>query len=367
MSLRIYLIGAGVISRTHAKALGELDSEGTSELAVADPNPDALRDFAQEFPHARLFEKVEDMLKEPSHPEDIVIVATPPFTHFELVRKALETKRHVLCEKPFAVNQEQAEEMLRLARANEVLIGCCSSRFLGSPATEKVKQLLQTDQLGKLYHMSFIHRTQRGRPGIEYQPTSTWFLSQELSGGGILMDWGPYDFSTLNDVLSPVKIEVVSAWQSNPHTQNILPAETVFDVETHAGAHLLYHLADGSIVPVHYERSSCTHGAERAITEIEGTNGAVQWDWHSWQGPGVVSHSYDKEGEIETNETLVDGKTVAVMDRPLHYFYEKVKGNPSPAVVNEQAVFNFSVIQAIYRCAATGEAQVVDSKQFQRV
>ncbi|MDN4076006.1 Gfo/Idh/MocA family protein [Fictibacillus terranigra] len=367
MPLRIYLIGAGVISRTHAKAISELNVGDDVELSVADTNTKALQDFSKEFPHARLFEDVPSMLEEPAQPDDIVVVATPPFTHFKLACAALHTKRHVLCEKPLAVSQEQAEEMLELARSQDRFIGCCSDRFIGTPATEKVKQLIQSDQLGNLYHVTFIHRGQRGRPGIEYQPNSKWFLNHQQSGGGVVMDWGPYDFATLNDLLSPVKIEVLSAWLETPETDLQLPENTVFDVETHAGAQLLYYLSNGSTVSVNYERSSCTHGSERSIAEIEGLKGAVNWDWQSWEGPGKVDYTFDKNGILESDQHIAKSETtIHAMDRPLIYFYWKTQGKPSPAIVNEQAVFNFSCIQAIYECVATGRPQTVDLNSFHK-
>jgi predicted dehydrogenase len=211
-----------------------------------------------------------------------------------------------------------------------------------------------------LYHVSFINRQQRMRVGIEYQPTSRWFLDRSKNGGGTLMDWAPYDFTSLNDVLSPVRVDVVDAWMSTPITALDLPEGTVFDVEEHAGASLRYHLADGSVVPVTYERAACTHGEERSIVEIEGLQGAVSWDWLCFEGKGHVTHSYDQDGNVESNSTvLADESKLGFMDKPLVYFYRRIQGEQTPGVVNEQAVFNFSCIRAIYDCATSGQPQSV--------
>lgn len=357
LGTRIYLIGAGHVARTHAAAIRKL-SGSDFQLSVTDVNADMRSSFADEFPEARVYGDVAGMLEDPPSPEDIVVVATPPVTHFELAAQALRTGRHVLCEKPLTMSNEQAERLLELARSQGRMLGCCSDRFLGAPTTEEVKRLVASDELGRLYHVRFVHRLQRNRPGVEHQPSSSWFLDRGQSGGGVLMDWGPYDISILNDVLSPVRVDVLSAWTANPETVLRLPSKAVFDVETHVAASLRYHLASGEVVNVSYERSSCTHGSEGSIAEIEGTKGAVTWDWLSSAESSIVSRSYDQEGKVVHSEKAVDATSeISFMDRPLVYFYRKMLGESSVAIVDEQAVFNFSCLQAIYACAESGTTQ----------
>jgi predicted dehydrogenase len=357
--LRVYLIGAGAIARHHATALAKLPVEH-SALAVADTNPATLADFVRQFPHARPFPDAAAMLSEPAEPGDIVVVATPPAAHAPRAGAALAGGRHVLCEKPLAMDTAQARELLLLARQHDRLLGCCSTRFLGQPTTEAVKQLVRSGALGRLYHATFVNRWQRSRPGIEYQPSTPWFLDRAQSGGGVVMDWGPYDFAVLNDVLAPERVEVLGAWMANPATGHALPPGAVFDVEEHAGASLRYHLAGGATLDVTYERAACTHGAERIDVELEGTAGAARWDWLMWKRSGEVSHTHDQAGQAATETTTYsqDGR-MTFMDKPLAFFAQRVAGEPSPAIVNEQALFNFACLRAIYDCAATGRPQTV--------
>ena len=93
------------------------------------------------------------------------------------------------------------------------------------------------------------------------------------------MDRGPYDFTLLNDLLQPVRVDVLDAWMASPTTALSLPQGTLFNIEEHVGATLRYHLSDSTMVMVNYERSTCTHGEEQSIAEIEGTRGAVNWDY----------------------------------------------------------------------------------------
>ncbi len=362
-SPRIYLVGAGVISSFHARAAQKLPGGNRVPLAVADPNPAARADFSARFPGARVFADAKTMLAEPSRRGDVVVLATPPFTRFALAAAALRSGRHVLCEKPLAMDASEAGRLLALARSHRRLVGCCSTRFLDLPTTQEARRLVDSGALGRVYHTTFIQRVQRFRTGIEYQPSSRWFLDRSKNGGGILMDWAPYDFSMLNAVLSPVRVEVLHAWCANPATKLKLPAGTVFDVETHAGASLRFHRRDGSNIHVTYERASCTHGEPRSVVEVEGTGGAVRWEWLMYSGKGELTRSFDRNGKVASRTRVMANRTgLGTHDRPLVHLWRRIVGLPSLALVNEAAVFNFRCLRAVYDCAATGKPQGVSRR-----
>lgn len=353
------------MARLHAAAIRLLPAAEQVTLAVADPNPQALADFVKEYPQARVFPDAQTMLAEDSQPTDIVIVTTPPFAHYEPTCAALATGRHVLCEKPLALNRDEAEQMLAVAQANNRLLGCCSVRFFDWPPAEEARRLLQEQALGQLYHIRFLHNEQRNRPGIEYQPQTAWFLSQEKSGGGTLMDRAPYEFTALNDLLQPKRVEVLNAWLANPITALDLSPETVSDVEQHAGATLRYTLSDNTSLIMSFERASGTHSEEQSYIEVAGTEGALRWTWPLSRARPGLTHTYDQHGaSISKLTTFRSGgaDTLRFGDKALVYFYRRVHNQPSPAVVNEQAVFNFSCICAIYDCARSGQPQTVEKQ-----
>ncbi|GCE24328.1 hypothetical protein KDK_81280 [Dictyobacter kobayashii] len=351
-----------MIARTHAAAIKGLPAAEDIQLAVADPNAAMLAAFTKQFPHAQTFADAATMLAEPAAENDIVVIATPPFTHYELACAALRTGRHVLCEKPLAMDRAEARAMLALAREQQRLLGCCSVRYFGWSPFEETRRLLREEILGHIYHVRFTFLEQRNRPGIEYQPETHWFLDQAKCGGGTLMDRAPYEFSLLNRLFQPLRIDVLNAWLSDPVTALSLPDSVVNDVEQHAGATLRYHLQDGSNFIMSYERASGTHSTERADIEISGLNGAIRWDWPSLRARKFLAHTYDRHGQAETKTisfaTSYQGH-VPFLEKPLHYFYQRVHGQDSPAVVNEQAVFNFSCVRAIYDCANTQQPQTV--------
>lgn len=357
LSHSVYLVGAGEIARHHADAVPKLG--GAAVLAgVADPSDEALRAFAESHPDVPSFASADEMLAAPAGQDDIVIVATPPWTHGDLSIRALETGRHVLCEKPFTIDVATAEAMAEAARRAGRVIGCCSCRFVGLPTSEAVSALLAAGKLGRPYHATFVHRQQRARSGVEYQPATRWFLDRALNGGGVLSDLGPYDLALLNDVLRPEAVTVASAWLENPNASG--PAGDVsFDVEEHVGAVLVYRLANGAEVVVDYERAACTHGDERSVVEIEGVDGAVNWDW-LMLGDGSVTVTNDDGGKVvSTEQRYTPADDLHMFDRPLAYFVRKLRGESSPIPVGDDAVFNLRCLRAIYEVAGTGTPALV--------
>lgn len=354
--MRFYLIGAGVIAGTHMETIRKLKLP-EYEVKVTDVNADVLANFLAKFPESVGAWDAETMLQEPAGEGDVVVICTPPATHKELAEMALQSGRNVLCEKPLTTTAADARALLRLAREKELYLGCCSNRFMHAPKYKAIKQMVEAGEIGSPYKLTLVHRANRSRSGIEYQPQSRWFLNRAIAGGGTLLDWGPYDFAIVHDWLQPVRMVVHGAWMSQPVTGND-PLDVVNDVETHVAAMIAYELADGRTVWLHYERASCTHGEAYAHTEIEGTNGSIRWETY-YTGEKVTLVK-DAEGKlVEETKDYADG-LIDPMEVPVRTFVNLVQGREKQALVNEEAVFNLLCLQAIYQCAETGKPQTVE-------
>jgi predicted dehydrogenase len=354
--VRLYLIGAGVIARTHATAAAKLDEP--VELHVADPSAAARAAFAAEHPAAAGYASAAEMLAAPARDDDIVIVATPPGFHHGTAVQALRSGRHVLCEKPLAMTADEATDLLRVAQEAGRMLGSCSTRYRTLPHNEAVKSVLASGVLGELLHLEFVTRFTRSRAGIEYQPGSRWFLDRSKSGGGVLMDLGPYDVSTLFDLLRPTRIEIRDAWLGRALTAAD-PADTVFDIETEVGAALRIHRADGTAIPVTYGRATGTQATERAHGELVGTTGSVRWTPFDSHAPVVLRRDVDGV-VVEVEVPPPPRPDLEIFDRPLVFFHAAMRGRPSPAALGAAAVDEFLVLRAIDEVAATGVPAAVD-------
>jgi predicted dehydrogenase len=367
-TLRIFLIGAGHIARSHAKTAQKIAKmDGVElEIHVADPVEAARTSFAEQFEGARTYETAAEMLAVPSQDGDIAIVATPPFLHREGAEAALDSGRHTLVEKPLAPTQGEAEAILEAAHRNGKLFGDCSMRLHDMVSTRELGQRIREGEIGVPYHVTHIYKGGWGRPGIEYQPVSKWFLDKSKAGGGILVDWGVYDLANLTFLLRPTKVEVRHAWWARPETPAD-PTDVTFDVETHAGATMVWHLEDGAKVTVNYERASGTHGKAQGFSEVEGSQGAFEWTWAwNWTSSGV-KRAYHEGKTAEEELKFVDEEEqkweIEQGERPLIAFYRATRGSVSPVLVNESALFNFRVLMGLFHAAATGESVTVEKDQ----
>ncbi|MCU1530214.1 MAG: putative dehydrogenase [Frondihabitans sp.] len=364
---RIFLIGAGFIARQHALAAASLSADGLEvELHVVDVDARALSSFADEFPSAIVHSEVGEMLAAPRFLDDVAVVATPPFTHYALADAALAAGFHVLCEKPLAMNSDEARKLAATARELGLVLESCDSRFRSVPATQRAAQIVAGTQLGGPYHVTFRNKARRSRSGIDFQPESAWFRDPARSGGGVLMDWGPYDIAVLDELFTPVRVDVVHAWEGYPRTEGAFADETA-RAEHHVGATLRLTTDAGQVIAVDYERAACTHGAESSLVEIEGSTGAVRWDWLDWLGDRVVLETDDGGVPQETVEhhPVVDAGFHA---RPLRELVQWLADEVDSRIRTDRAEFTFSWLRAIAATTADGTPraivrQVTDGEQ----
>ena len=365
-NLRIFLVGAGHIARSHANTARKLAKiyDLNLEIHVADPVEAARISFGGEFPDAKLYEAPAAMLALAATKGDIAIIATPPFLHRDGAVMALESGRHTLVEKPLTLDLKEAEEIAAVAQRTGLIFGDCSTRLFDMPSNRALKARIAAGEIGAPYHVTHVYKGNRGRPGIEYQPQSKWFLDKSKAGGGILVDWAVYDLANLTFLLEPVKVEVRAAWWATPQTE-VDPTDVVFDVETHAGAAMIWHQANGNRVFIDYERASGTHGESRSFSEIEGLKGSYQWEW-AWDSRAKGSYRFDKAGELQTEPLAFVDEWEAAHDldqgnRPLVSFYRRaVRGEEIPILTGADSLFNFRVLRAIFDAAETNEMQVVE-------
>jgi predicted dehydrogenase len=118
---------------------------------------------------------------------DIIYISTPPFLHFAQAKQALVAGKHVICEKPLALNVEQADELIELAGRNDrLLVANLMQRY--NPLFEMVGQLIERRLLGELLHGYFENYA-----SDENLPADHWFWDREKSGG-IFVEHGVHFF-----------------------------------------------------------------------------------------------------------------------------------------------------------------------------
>lgn len=118
-------------------------------VTVCDQREESLRRAKQAYPGIHVTQDSSEILCSPDI--DAVAVITPVWTHFDLAKQALLQGKHVFVEKPFTANSQQAEQLIELAESRGLTI-MVDHTFLFTGAVRKIRQLIDEDELGRLYY-----------------------------------------------------------------------------------------------------------------------------------------------------------------------------------------------------------------------
>ncbi|HEY5333868.1 MAG TPA: Gfo/Idh/MocA family oxidoreductase [Solirubrobacterales bacterium] len=157
-------------------------------VALCERDKGRIAEFEKRTPGIPTIESYEAALADPSI--EAVAIATPPHTHFTLVRQALEAGKQVLVEKPLARTAGEAAELVALSEEVERVL-MPGHTFLYSPSVNKVKQLIDEDVLGEIYFAT----SSRMNLGLYQQD-------------GVILDLAPHDLSILLYWLGKPLVEV---------------------------------------------------------------------------------------------------------------------------------------------------------------
>ncbi len=191
--VRVAAVGCGYWG---PNAIRNLDSvPGFQLCCVCDVDEERLRPIAARYAAARPTTDVNNLFEDASI--DAVYLSTPVSTHYQLVKRALESGKHVLVEKPLAMTVEQAEALAALAVAKGLTL-MVGHTFVFSPPVRKVKQLIDAGVIGPIYY-------------VETTRVNLGLFQKDVS---VLWDLGPHDLSILNYWLDEVPIQVSARGRS---------------------------------------------------------------------------------------------------------------------------------------------------------
>jgi predicted dehydrogenase len=130
---------------------------------------------------------------------DLVSVHSPPFLHAEHVRTAISAGHHVLCDKPFGVHAKEAEEMLGVAEAGEV-VHAVNFEFRQQPARRRVHELIHAGAIGEVQHVQWASTN-----AVFRRPLRRYgWLFDRSRGGGWVGAWGSHAVDALLWLLGEV-------------------------------------------------------------------------------------------------------------------------------------------------------------------
>jgi len=161
------------------------------KVTACDQRVERLQFIKNKFPSAQLTENPVEVIKGDI---DIIVIATPVYTHYELAKQSLEAGKHIWVEKPFTSTTAEAEELIEIAEKKNLKI-FVDHTFIYTGAVRKIKELVSKGELGKILYFD----SERINLGLFQRDVN------------VVWDLAPHDLSIMNYVLGDHKIEAVSS------------------------------------------------------------------------------------------------------------------------------------------------------------
>jgi len=248
--VRTGVVGLGYWGPNIARNLAD---HPCSELTwLCDRREDVLETASRRHPQARTTTSYAEMLADPEL--DAVAIVTPVSTHHELAAAAIDAGKHVLIEKPLAASSAQAVDLVQRA-ADAQLVLLPGHTFLYSPPVLKIKELLDSGELGELYFLS-LSRVNLGL----HQPDVS-----------VVWDLAPHDLSILSFWLGEAPVEIAAI------TRNCVLPDTpdVAFVNMRYASGAVAHLELSWLSPVKLRRTSIV-GSEKMVVYDDTSNEPIR-------------------------------------------------------------------------------------------
>jgi len=316
---RLGLVGYGEIAREHVAALAAVPE--LELVAIAEPDAGA-RDRAAEATKLATCSSAEELLLE--HRVDAVLVCSPPSSHEGIATLALESGKHVLCEKPLAPECDAALRMLATAEQTGRHL-MMASKFRYVADVQAASKLVAEGFLGDvvLYQNVFCSRVpMAGR----------WNSDPAVSGGGVLIDNGAHAADLAQLLVG--KIARVMA-RFAPRVQAVPVEDTV---------RVLFEAESGCLGTI--DLSWSIHREVDWYATVEGAKGTLRLGWRE--------SAFKLAGATEWTKFGSGYSKRAALTANLLEFAKVVRGAAAPRPSREESLESVLVIDACYRAARQG-------------
>lgn len=227
--LKVGVIGCGSIARY--RHLAEYQAhENVEIIAVCDVVQERALEMAEKF-GAAAYTDYQELLK--NDEVEAVSICTPNALHAPMSITALQSGKHVLCEKPMATSLVEAEAMIEAAKVNKKkLMIAHNQRFV--PSHDKAHELIQSGDLGKIYSFktSFGHG---GPEGWSIDGADSWFFDKKQAFIGAMGDLGVHKTDLMRFLLNEEFTEVAAFIETNAKQNTDIDDNAVFILKTENG------------------------------------------------------------------------------------------------------------------------------------
>ena len=351
--IKVGIIGCGGIANgKHLPALRQLDN--VEIVAFCDLIEEKAQNAAKEYgaPGAKVYKDYKELLKD----ENIVSVhvCTPNKSHSFITIDALDSGKHVLCEKPMAKTAAEAKKMLEAAKRNNKLLTIgYQGRYM--PEVQYMKKIADAGELGDIY-LAKPHAIRR-------RAVPTWgvFLDEEEQGGGPLIDIGTHALDLtlwIMDNYQP-KYAVGTTYKklnNQTDTGNELgdwdPEK--FTVEDSAFGFVV--MENGATIILEASWALNTLDVGELRTTICGTRAGIDnWDGVRINKVHAGKMTVEKPQLGPGGVAFFDGQSCSPEVMEQKVFYSAIQNGTPLVTLPEQALVVSQILEAIYTSAKTGQ------------
>jgi predicted dehydrogenase len=327
---KIVVIGLGGVAQlVHLPILSKINS--VDIVAVSELNKTRLKTVAEKFNIKERFTDYTEMLEKVDF--DAAIISTPTNTHKDIAVECLKNKKHVLIEKPIALNYKEAKEIDDAAKKNKckAMVGM---NFRFRPDSMLLKSLINSGELGELFYI---------KCGWARKQSSEqkWFQKRSSAGGGVLFDLGIVLLDTALWLLDYPKIKNASA-QNYFHDQQSMEDTSVGFIRFNNSSVLNYEVSWS----VHDETDSFRLAA------------------YGTEGTGHLNplKAYKKVASSRIDYTLGSGTQTKNLykksyENELKHFIGAIKGSNPLISSSEEALSRMKLVENLYQ-SATNKSEI---------
>ncbi|HYE18109.1 MAG TPA: Gfo/Idh/MocA family oxidoreductase [Tepidisphaeraceae bacterium] len=343
MPVRYGIVGVGAIAQR--RHIPECVANPDSKLvALADANKERVETLAAQY-QAKAYTDWQEMVKSPE--VDAVVVAGPNALHAPMTIEALNAGKHVLCEKPMAINRDEARAMIDAARkSGKYLMIGLNQRLM--PPHVRAKEILDSGRLGKVlsFRTAFKHP---GPEGWSVDAAKSWFFRKDQAFMGVTGDLGIHKADLMRFLLADEFVEasgMVTTLDKRDNEGNLIGLDDNAFLTLKSSKGVI-----GSMI-----LSWTNYGVEENYTVLYCTKGVMALGTDATYGVIVNYRNGEKElhkvGEISTNEKQVAS---GIIDS----FTQSILTKTPPVIDGEEGYRSLDVILTAMEAAKEGKSKKI--------
>jgi len=345
--LKVAIIGTGWIAESHVESFKQMPD--VEIVAAADLIPGKAEKFCKDWgiEHARCYPSHKELLD--TEELDAVSICTYNTTHAECTIYALEKGVHVLLEKPMCVTTQEAEDIIKAEKkSGKILSIGFQPRF--EPNMIKIKEIVESGVLGKIYYIQTGGGRRRGIPGSS-------FIEKSTGGIGAMGDIGCYSLDMVLNAIGYPRPLSVSGYTSdffgtNPEYNGADAAR--FNVEDFAAAFIRL---EGGII-LDFRIAWAMHIDTPGDTLILGTKAALRIPstdcWNGSPGGPMILYTDIAGSQVETKFPLIENDWGGLFYQKIRSFLDAIHTGGESPVPSSQILYNQMIIDGIVESAKLG-------------